>query len=382
MIPKRKADGSFTSKVEDMRPISVMQELAKATSKILANRLGKIFLDSPYLLNRAQRAFLKNGCINQCIHTAINIFEDFRERQRLGKGEQLYVIAYDQRKAYDCVQKYTIRASLERFNLPESFIKYVESFLENAKSCFKTFYGPSEDFEVLTSVRQGDPLSPLIYILVTDALHEGLRHSPIGGRDAGGYIFLNARKLRIASSGYADDMIVYARSWRGIWEMHQWVREFCLAHHWDINVEKCEYIISDWAGETDSRWLFSVDGQTPLRPKGPHTVFRYLGVWLSMNLQWEKQREVLYKQILIWRSIIVRNRVNSVKTLTTVRDFLFPKLELGLQFADIDKKLCNNWTKIIIHTILESSGVSAQFARSRLVLTPSAHSLTSIYGNE
>src|SRR6202012_5546697 len=92
MIPKRKADGSFTSKVEDMRPISVMQELAKATSKILANRLGKIFLDSPYLLNRAQRAFLKNGCINQCIHTAINIFEDFRERQRLGKGEQLYVI--------------------------------------------------------------------------------------------------------------------------------------------------------------------------------------------------------------------------------------------------------------------------------------------------
>ena len=145
-------------------------------------------------------------------------------------------------------------------------------------SCFKTFYGPTEDFQVLTSVRQGDPLSPLVYILITDALHEGLKHSQIGGQDAGGYTFSNNHQIRVTSSGYADDMNVYAQSWRGIWEMHQWVREFCFAHHWSINVDKCEFIISDWAGDADTRWLYSVDGQTPLRPKGPNTCFRYLGV--------------------------------------------------------------------------------------------------------
>ena len=338
LVPKKKPDGSYTSKVEDMRPISVMQEFAKLTSKVLANRLGKILLESPNILNKAQRAFLRNGCINQCIHTAINVFEDFRERKSLDNKAQLYVISYDQQKAYDCVQKYTIRASLERFNLPENFIKYVESFLEDAVSCFKTFYGPTEDFQVLTSVRQGDPLSPLVYIFITDALHEGLKRSHVGGQDAGGYTFSNDCQLKITSSGYADDMNVYAQSWRGIWEMHQWVREFCIAHHWSINVDKCEFIISDWAGDADTRWLYSVDGQTPLRPKGPNTFFRYLGVWLSMNLQWEKQREILQKRIILWRSTIVRNKVNSVKALTTVRDFLFPKLELGLQFADIDER--------------------------------------------
>ena len=51
MIPKKKPDGSYTSKVEDMRPISVMQEFAKITSKILANRLGNVLLDSPHILN-------------------------------------------------------------------------------------------------------------------------------------------------------------------------------------------------------------------------------------------------------------------------------------------------------------------------------------------
>ena len=341
-----------------------MQEFAKITSKVLANRLGNTLLECPNILNRAQRAFLRNGCINQCIQTALNVFEDFRERQKLDNKAQLYVVAYDQQKAYDCVQKYTIRASLERFNLPDNFIRYVESYLEEATSCFKTFYGPTEDFQVLTSVRQGDPLSPLVYIFITDALHEGLSHSPIGGQNVGGYRFLNDHKLRITSSGYADDMITYARSWKGVWEMHQWVREFCLAHRWNMNVEKCEFIISDCTGENDPRWLFSVDGHTLLRPKGPDTVFRYLGVWISMNLQWEKQRKVLNERIMSWRSIIIRNKVNSVKALTTVRDFLFPKLELGLQFADTDEQMCKNWTKIIIHTILASSGISAQFARS------------------
>ena len=70
------------------------------------------------------------------------------------------MLAYDQVKAYDSVQAYTIRASLERFNLPERFVTYVLANLENATSCFKTFFGPTEEVNVETSVRQGDPLSP------------------------------------------------------------------------------------------------------------------------------------------------------------------------------------------------------------------------------
>src|SRR2546423_7709627 len=80
--------------------------------------------------------------------------------------------------------KLTIRASLERFNLPENFIQFVLSGLDQATSCFKTFYGLTEDFKVETSVRQGDP-SPLIYILVVDALHEGWRDNPLYSRRTG-----------------------------------------------------------------------------------------------------------------------------------------------------------------------------------------------------
>jgi len=163
MIPKRKEDGSWTDKVKDMRPISVLQEFGKIAAKILAERWGKILLEHPQILNSAQRAFLKDSCMQQCISTALNIFEDFQDRK---DKKELYVVSYDQEKAYDSVQAYTIKASLERFNMPEKLITYILSGLQNATSCFKTYFGLTDDFKIETSVRQGDPISPLVYICV------------------------------------------------------------------------------------------------------------------------------------------------------------------------------------------------------------------------
>ena len=175
MIPKRKDDGSWTDKVKDMRPISVLQEFGKIAAKILAERWGQVLLEHPQILNSAQRAFIKDGCVQQCISAALNIFEDALER----KDQELFVISYDQEKAYDSVQAYTIKASLERFNMPEKLITYILSRLENATSCFKTFFGLTDEFKIETSVKQGDPLSPLVYICVADALHAGWKSNPL-----------------------------------------------------------------------------------------------------------------------------------------------------------------------------------------------------------
>ena len=206
MIPKRKEDGSWTDKVKDMRPISVLQEFGKIAAKILAERWGKVLLEHPQILNNAQRAFLKDGCVQQCISTALNIFEDFQERK---DDKDLYVVSYDQEKAYDSVQAYTIKASLERFNMPEKLITYILSGLQNATSCFKTYFGLTDEFNIETSVRQGDPLSPLVYICVADALHAGWKSNPLYELQTG-YHFSNDSSTKVSSTGYADDAMIYA----------------------------------------------------------------------------------------------------------------------------------------------------------------------------
>ena len=229
LIPKRKEDGTPTTLIGEMRPISVLQEFGKISSKLLSERLGAIFLSKPQILDSAQRAFLKDGCTGQCINTLLNTLEDFKGKKKKNPAAQLFILAYDQVKAYDSVQAYTIKASLERFNFPQGFIDYVLSNLEEATSCFKTFYGPTEDFSVKASVRQGDPLSPLIYICVTDPLHEGLASNPLFDCKVG-YTFSNNPALTVSSIGYADDTLTCSESWEGQWMAHEWVREFYHAH--------------------------------------------------------------------------------------------------------------------------------------------------------
>jgi hypothetical protein len=117
---------------DDLRPISIEY------SKLVSNH---------EVVSPAQRAFLKNGSINQCITTILNVFEDARQKRRL-HDSVLYMIAYDQAKAYDSVQIYSIRATLERFNLPDSFINYCVNMHTCIRASFKTFYGLTDSFNV------------------------------------------------------------------------------------------------------------------------------------------------------------------------------------------------------------------------------------------
>ena len=103
LIP-RKEDGSWTDKVKDMRPISVLQEFGKIAAKILAERWGKVLLEHPQILNSAQRAFLKDGCVQQCVSTALNIFEDFQDRK---DNKESFTLYHTIKKRHTTVSKHS-----------------------------------------------------------------------------------------------------------------------------------------------------------------------------------------------------------------------------------------------------------------------------------
>ncbi len=141
MIEKKAGEATFENLDSDMRPISIINEYSKLINKILADRLSKLLLEND-VVEPAQRAFLRNGSTHQCISTLISVFEDFAQKKQAGK-HSLFFTSYDQKKAYDSVQRYSIRASLERFNMPETFIAFNHTQL---LASFKTFYGLPSKF--------------------------------------------------------------------------------------------------------------------------------------------------------------------------------------------------------------------------------------------
>ena len=208
-VPKGRLSG--LPDVEDMRPITLLSEIGKVPSRILASRVSAILDAKPELLHVAQRAFLSNGDVSQCIHTALDVFEDFRSLKR-NNGKALHVMSYDVQKAYDSVQLDSIRATLHRYRFPALAIDYICSGLVGARSAVITAHGLTDPFDVRTSVRQGDPLAPLLYILFLDVLHRGLDADPGGPVEGSGYVMSTGDRTRVASCGYADDLLAFAES--------------------------------------------------------------------------------------------------------------------------------------------------------------------------
>src|SRR5689334_16061328 len=109
-------------------------------------------------------------------------------------------------------------------------------------------------------------------------------------------------------------------------------------------------MISD-AIHGDSRWLHSIDGKSAIVPSSPSTIFRFLGIFTSMDLNWSKQSFLMENVIIEWSHRVKKSEISSLKALETYRLYLLPRLELGLTYANIQEKTCNRWTRRIIKTI-------------------------------
>ena len=138
----------------------------------------------------------------------------------------------------------------------------------------------------------------------------------------------------------------------------EWVREFCRAHAFQINVNKTRYIISNYKGHNDPRWLFSVNGEEKIAPLPSSTHFRYLGLWISMDLDWSKQVQVLNKEVMDWRWKAFAAEVDPAHLRSWVVEYLLPRMEIGLVHANVTKKMCDAWTSTIITTICHRGGMS------------------------
>jgi hypothetical protein len=181
--------------LSNIRPISLQTALTKLLSKLLADRLGAIFAKHP-ILHKAQEGFVVGGSVIKCIDVCLDIWEMAKKKKR-----GCYNLFYDIKAAYDSVWHSDLLRALRRLALPEGFVELVAHSLSGLTSCVRTVFGPTEDFAVKKSVRQGDPLAPLLFVILMDPLHCGLAKNPLyeGAQDG----FKVTKDIQVASKGLA-----------------------------------------------------------------------------------------------------------------------------------------------------------------------------------
>ena len=100
---------------------------------------------------------------------AIFIVRQIQERY-LEKKKNLWIGFVDLEKAFDRVPRNVVWWALRRLGVEEWLITVIRAMYEGVTTAVRTKYGESDSFEVKVGVHQGSVLSPLLFIIVLEAL--------------------------------------------------------------------------------------------------------------------------------------------------------------------------------------------------------------------
>ena len=112
------------------------------------------------------------------------------------------LLLVDFEKAFDSVEWDFLRNALISFNFGPSIIKWFDTFYANSKSCVINNGHMSNFFSLGRGCRQGDPLSPYLFIIGVELLSLQLKANP----DIKGIIINDIEPL---VSQYADDTVCH-----------------------------------------------------------------------------------------------------------------------------------------------------------------------------
>ena len=328
LIPKKNKDKSL---LENLRPISLLNIDYKILTKSIAKRLEKVL---PKIINLNQTGYIKGRFIGENVRLIQDAMFHTKKEEKPG-----IAIFLDFRKAFDTVEWDYLRAALQRFNFGPDILNWFDVIYNNASSCV-LHNGHASDFFLLErGVRQGCPLSGLLFVIGIELLSGALQKDPsIRGIQVG------QKEIKITQ--YADDTTVLVRDLYSVSQLLKLLNSFKNISGLEVNKQKTEAMwLGSWRNSTEKPFGFKWP-QNSIYALGVH--FAYDPV-LANKLNFEEKVYNLEQTLHSWkrRKLTLIGKINIVKTLGLA------KLVYSTSLLTIPKPLIDSINKIIFSFIWE-----------------------------
>ncbi|GLT77195.1 hypothetical protein SLA2020_488040 [Shorea laevis] len=176
LIPKV----SPSTKVTEFRPISLCNVLYKLIAKVLANRLKHIL---PQIISKNQSAFLPGRLISDNVLVAYEALHTMASRMKGKKGYM--AIKLDMSKAYDRVEWGFLEAIMRKMGFAEGWISLIMQCVRTVSYSVLVNGSPQGCITPTRGLRQGDPLSPYLFLLCAEGLSSLIRKAEVDGKITG-----------------------------------------------------------------------------------------------------------------------------------------------------------------------------------------------------
>ena len=217
----------------------------------------------------------------------------------------------DFKKAFDTVNHDFLFKTLERYKFGNSFTNWVKIMYNKAESCVTNNGWVSKPLKIKCGIRQGCPLSALLFLLVVEILALKIKEEKGDGLE---FINSDGSKEYLHITQLADDATLILRNENAVINTLQKVKYFGKISGLEINMDKTEGM---WLGHGKNRNdnFAGINWQKDM--------VKALGVWFGYNKtetetrNWQSKLESIKNTLNTWscRDLTFQGRVLIIKTL-------------------------------------------------------------------
>lgn len=214
--------------IANYRPITCLNTDYKLFTKALANCLAVVITD---LIHPSQAGFIPGRSLTE--QTKLICMMIYYAEAKEVNG---LIVALDQEKVYDKIDHEYLWRTLVKFGIPTTFINTVKSLYKGAKTQIMINGILSSPWNVTRGVRQGDPLSCLLFDLAIEPLAASLCTSTLKGYSIPGHT------EKLIANLFADDTTTFLLEDDDLETLNKILNNWCIASKANFNKAKTEII--------------------------------------------------------------------------------------------------------------------------------------------
>ncbi|KAJ9520002.1 hypothetical protein QJQ45_014732, partial [Haematococcus lacustris] len=315
------------------RPVGLANTVYKLWTSLITKILSE-YAEANGMLSKNQAGFRSHRNTTQQLQMLVMALED----AKLAKAD-IYALLVDFTSAFNTTCQDKLLWIMHDLGFPTDATDAVKDLYTGATTRFRTPYGPTDPVPVDRGTIQGDSLSPFLFLIYIEPL---LRWLQVGAR---GYKFKSAtadsgERTTVSSIDYADDIAILCNTLRNLRCQADKLSAFSDWGHLIISHSKTlataalhhsiETGMCSNAAEAD-KWArqqlqtVSLQGK-PVTYHRPTSPFTYLGVLITMTLDWKPQHTAMITQLRQKLERLRRSFASARQAIHIIRTAIIPSL--------------------------------------------------------